>query len=188
MSSSVWSIPALADRVLAVAMTSTTATPAVPHRPDPASVLRAIDKRSYLTLSTVSAAGHPHAAGVLYERVGDTLYVNTTATSRKARNITSSGRAAVVIPVRRMPVGAPPSGLQFQARAEVLPVDDRRILDLAEGGALRSITGHGELELPGSCFLAIRIPRRVLTYGLGMPLLELARDPLGAAGAVELDW
>lgn len=158
------------------------------HRPEGADVLRAIDKRSYLTLATVSEAGRPHAAGVLYERVGRTLYVNTIDSSRKARNVATSGRAGVVIPVRRMPVGAPPSGVQFQARAEVVAADAPRIRALVEAGELGSITSHGELDLPGSCFLAIEIPRRVLTYGLGMSLLALARDPLGGAGRAELSF
>jgi hypothetical protein len=153
--------------------------------PLPAQVARAIGRRSFCTLATVSPAGRPHVAGVLYEAVGTTLYVNTLRTSRKARNVAANPEVAVCIPVRRLPLG-PPSSAQFQAVAEILAVDDPDVVRLLEAGRLRSITGHGELGEPDGCFLRITPGRRVSTYGLGMPLRRLLRDPLHAAGRVDL--
>jgi len=126
-----------------------------------------------------------HVAGVLYKAVGTTLYVNTSRASRKARNIAVNPHVSVCIPVRRLPVG-PPSSVLFQAAAEILALDDPDIVGLLENGHLKSITGHGELDDPGHCFLRITRARRVNTYGLGMPLLQLLRDPLHAGGSVEL--
>lgn len=168
--------------------TSSTATnsPAL-HRPAAAAVHRLLERRSYATVATVSPAGRPHAAGVLYELVDDAMYVNTMAHSRKARNVAASGHVGVVVPVRRVPIGGPPSAIQFQATARLLEVDDPDIDRCLQHGRLRSITGHGELELPGSCFLRIELPRRLHTYGLGMSLAALIKDPLTAAGLVELD-
>lgn len=154
-------------------------------RPDPARVLRAIDRRSFLTLATSSPAGRPHVAGVLYESVGATLYVNTMRSSRKARNAAQNPHVAVSIPIRRLPIG-PPSSVQFQATVEVLDLDDPAIRRLLGEGALASLTGHGELDLPDGCFLRITPNRRINTYGLGMSLLELIRDPLNAGGFIEL--
>ena len=64
------------------------------HQPNATTTLRQIASRSYATLATVSPAGRPHVAGVLYELVDDSaartapsLFVNTLRTSRKARNI-----------------------------------------------------------------------------------------------------
>ncbi len=162
-----------------------TTNPARLHRPDPERIARVLAKRSFCTLATVSPAGRPHAAGVLYELVGDRLYVSTIASSRKARNIVANPHVGVVVPVRRMPVGAPPSAVQFQATATVLSHDNPEIAGLVADGKLSSITGHGELDLPDGCFLRIDLPRRLHTYGLGMPLLDLARHPLDAAGVVE---
>ena len=158
-------------------------TPHPLHHPEATRVRRAIEKRSYCTLATVSAAGRPHVAGVLYEAVDDALYVNTLRTSRKARNVAADPHAAVVIPIRRAPIG-PPSAVQFQTAAGLLGIDDARIADLLDAGHLTSITGHGELDLPESCFIRIALPRRLHTYGLGMPLIQLIRDPLAAAGEV----
>jgi pyridoxine/pyridoxamine 5'-phosphate oxidase len=144
-------------------------------------VLRQLATRSFAVLSTTSPAGRPHAAGVLYAAVGTTLWVSTLRGSRKARNVAANGHVAVCVPVRRSPVG-PPSTIQFQARAEVVAVDDPRVRP-AELGA---ITSHGELDLPDGCLLRIEPAGRVHTFGLGMSLLRLARDPLHAAGSVDL--
>ncbi len=144
-----------------------------------------IARRSFCTLATASEGNRPHVAAVLYEAVGTTLYVNTVRTSRKARNVAANPHVAVCIPVRRLPVG-PPSSVQFQAVADILAVDDRDVARLLADGRLRSITRHGELDEPGDCFLRIVPARRMNTYGLGMPLRQLLRDPLHAGGSVEL--
>lgn len=140
-------------------------------------VRKAVRSRSFATLSTVSDAGFPHAAGVIYVPVGDELYVHTMASSRKARNIAADGRVGVVIPVRKLPVG-PPYTVQFQARAEVLAMDDTAVTPLIEDGSLKAITSHGELDMPDGCFLRIR-PRGVVhTYGIGVSTLAVAKDPI----------
>ena len=152
---------------------------------DFALVTKAIASRSFCTLATTSPTHRPHVAGVLYEAVGTTLYVNTMRTSRKARNIAANGRASVCIFVRRLPVG-PPSSVQLAASAAVVDLDDPEILSLLGDGKLKSITGHGELDLADGCFLRISPGGRIFTYGLGMPLWTLVRDPLHAAGVVDL--
>jgi general stress protein 26 len=146
---------------------------------------RAIARRSFATLATVSPSGHPHVAGVLYAAVGDTLYISTDRDSRKIRNVAGNPRVAVTIPVRRLPVG-PPSSVQFQATAEVLAADDPEVTELVRAGRLKNITSHGELERPDICILRVTPTRRIHTYGLGMSLLRLLRDPLNAAGRIDL--
>jgi len=153
-----------------------------PRRDD---VVRAIDRRSFCTLATTSPRHHPHVAGVLYAAVGTDLYVSTLRASRKARNVAANPHVAVCIPVRRLPVG-PPSSVQFQATAEVLALDDPALLRLVEAGHLKAVTGHGELELDGGCFLRITPDRRLHTYGLGLSLRQLLRDPLSGGGSVDL--
>lgn len=164
---------------------TTTVTNQSSVRPDAGEVERAMSRRSFCTLATVSATNWPHAAGVLYEAIGTTLYVNTLRTSRKAVNIAANPRVGVNIPVRRLPVG-PPSSVFFQARAAILDNDDPVIVGLLANGQLRSITGHGELDDARGCFLRITPTRRINTYGLGMSLRRLLRDPLNAGGSIEL--
>jgi hypothetical protein len=154
-------------------------------RPATEDVARAIDRRSFCTLATSSTANRPHVAGVLYEAVDTTLYVSTLRTSRKARNIAANRHVSVCIPIRRLPVG-PPATVHFQATAEILSADDPEVLALVSAGRLKSITSHGELDLADGCFLRITPSGKVNTYGLGMSLRQLLRDPLNAGGSVEV--
>ncbi len=166
---------------------TTTAADAGPRvfQPDPAKLRRTIERRSVATLATVSEAGRPHAATVLYQCADDALFVSTHLDSRKARNVAATGGAAVAIAVRRLPVG-PPASIQFQATASVLANDDPEIVRLASAGRLGNITGHGELDLDGGCFLRIALPARAVTYALGMSLWHVLRNPLDVAGEVDL--
>jgi hypothetical protein len=155
---------------------------------DPAQVertLRAIRKRSFAVLSTVSSAGFPHAAGVAYCAVGSTLYVSTMRSSRKAQNVAADERVALVIPVRRLPVG-PPFNVQFQGRATILASDAPEITALVAAGSLDGVTSHGELDEPDGCFLRIVPNGRVHTYGIGVSAIAVARDPLHV-GARSID-
>ena len=149
-------------------------------------VARAIAKRSFCLLATASSSGRPHVAGVLYQPIGTTLYVNMSRDSRKARNIADNPYAAVSIPIRRLPLWAPPSTVQFQGRAEILGFDDPEVVGLLDAGGLRKITSHGELDYPDGCFVRVTPQHRMTTYGLGMSLLTLVRNPLHAGGTVEL--
>ena len=158
----------------------TTITSSVPTDADQAArVRKAVASRSFATVSTVSDAGFPHAAGVIYVPIGDELYIHTMRSSRKARNVAANPRVGVVIPVRKLPVG-PPFTVQFQARADVLAMDDPAIAAHVEAGRLKKITSHGELEEPDGCFLRIRPTGTVHTYGIGVSALAVAKDPLHA--------
>lgn len=165
--------------------TQPTTTDQAPLTLDAEFIREAIAKRSFATLATTSDEGWPHAAGVLYATSGDALYVSTMGSSRKARNIRSNPKVAVTVPVRRAPVG-PPSTILFQTTARVLDLEDPGLRSAAASGDLKAVTGHGELELPGGVFLEIALPRKVVTYGLGMSLLSLMRDPMHAAGVAHL--
>jgi hypothetical protein len=111
--------------------------------------------------------------------------VNTLRTSKKAGNIAVNPNVSVCIPIRRVPV-RPPSSVQFQATAEIVPLADAEIERLVKAGELKTITGHGELDEPNGCFLRIVPTGRIATYGLGLSLRRLIRDPLHAGGAFGL--
>jgi nitroimidazol reductase NimA-like FMN-containing flavoprotein (pyridoxamine 5'-phosphate oxidase superfamily) len=139
-------------------------------------------------LATTSTENRPHVAGVLYALVGRDLYVNTDETSRKARNIADTGRAAVCIPINpQVSEGAPdvpPLTASFQGTAELLPNDHPQIAELVASGQLAAITSHGELERPGTCMVKITPSGRIVTYGIGVSEDEMAADPLNAFGSV----
>lgn len=157
----------------------------MPFTPEPDHVRRLLAKRSFATVASVSERGRPHVAGVLYALADDALWISTERGSRKARNVDANPHVAVDVPVRRLPVG-PPANIHFQSRAELLTAADPRVRARLDAGDLRSITGHGELDLPDGCFVRIPLPARMHTYGIGMSLVQLARDPLACGGMVEL--
>lgn len=148
-------------------------------------VRKAIAKQSFLTLATSSAANRPHVAGLLYAEADGALYMSTHGESVKARNVRENNRVAVTIPIRKYPFG-PPLSVQFQGTAELLQPDDPHLMDLVNAGKLKAITSHGELDLPGGVFIRVTPNRRVLSYGLGVPLLQFMREPLNALRSVEL--
>jgi nitroimidazol reductase NimA-like FMN-containing flavoprotein (pyridoxamine 5'-phosphate oxidase superfamily) len=175
-------------------MTTTTHALPAPHAVAPAAdadlgalVRKAVAKRHFATLATVSAGGRAHAAGVQYALADGALWISTDLESRKGRNVAEHPQVALTVPVRRIPVG-PPSSVHVQARATVVALDDPELRRLAATGVLKAVTSHGELERDGGCMLRVELPRRVPVYGLGMSLLALLRAPLDAGRVAEVDW
>lgn len=158
-------------------MNTTTNTPKHRQR-----VMRVLAKKSFCTLATSSPKGNPHVAGVVYEWVGDSMWIHTMTTSRKARSIVSNGRAAVTVPFRRLPAG-PPFTIHFQADAELVPMDDPEATALIAIGALSAIAGHGALDEPDGCFVRITPTGIIHSYGPGASIIGLVRDPLNNGAA-----
>jgi hypothetical protein len=147
---------------------------------------RVIERSSFCLLATASGANRPHVAGVMYAVTSEGLFVNTDADSIKARNVRENWHVGATIPVRRLPVG-PPFTVQFQTTAELVLPDDPLARRLLVAGELKAVTSHGELDLPDPVFIRMRMPRRVATYGIGIPLLTFIRHPLEGGRSVVLD-
>jgi len=143
---------------------------------------RTIAKKTFCTIATTSPAGRPHVAGVVYQSVDSTLWVHTTIGSRKARSIAANGHVGVCIPFRRLPMG-PPYTIHFQARAELVAMDDPEVLELLEAGELKKISGHGALDMADASFVKIEPVGTVHSYGPGAKVIELIRDPLNTGAA-----
>lgn len=148
-------------------------------------VRRALARRSFCTLATVSPAGFPHVVGIMYQHVDGALYMSTSDGSRKVRNIRANPRVAVCVPVRRWPAG-PPFSVQFQATAEVLDRTDPAIVPLLEARRLRRITAFGVMDDPRTLFVKVTPNDTAFTYGLGVSLWSLMRDPVNADREVRL--
>ena len=140
---------------------------------------RAIARQSFCTLATSSRRNRPHVVGVLYVAVDDVLYVHTLDSSAKVRNIRANPHVAVCIPVRKYPM-APPFCVQFQGTAEVRALQDPEIARLLASGRLKKISGHGALAVPGACFIRITPTGALRTFGIGVSLVTLLRDPFHA--------
>lgn len=146
---------------------------------------KAIAKHSFCTLATSSASNVPHVVGVRYAVIDDALYVTMFDDSVKVRNIRDNPRVAVCIPTRKIPM-FPPFAIQFQGRADLIPNDDPEIVRLHESGAFKRIISKADFANPRSCFARIAPPRRVSTYGIGVPLMQIVREPTSAIRSVDL--
>jgi len=151
----------------------------------PDRVWQTIERRSFCTLATSSASNEPHVAGVLYAVADRVLYLTTQTHSKKGRNLRENGRVGVCIPVRRLPVG-PPFCVQFRGTAELLSPHDPDLTILINAGRLKTITSHGELDDPDSWFVRLVPDRRISTYGIGVPLLTLLRDPIHGSRTIDM--
>ena len=146
---------------------------------------RVLARRSFCTLATASAANRPHVVGVVYVAVGGCLYIHSIEGSRKVRNIRGNPKIGICVPTRAIPF-APPFCVQFQGTAEVLTPEDPEIGGLLAAGSLKKITAHGALAVPGTCIIRVTPGRTLSTYGVGVPLRALLRDPFHANRSVAI--
>jgi hypothetical protein len=158
---------------------------------DFAAIERALRRRTFSTLSTLTEQGRPHATGVVYavSPAGEPLhlYVTTRTTTRKVRNVRANPDVAFVVPVpRRLAPGFPPRAIQFQGTASVVAgSDEGAIRAFSSSWFLRRIlTAERRIVVQGGelCFLRVRPDSTVFTYGMGMSLFENVRRPRGAIG------
>lgn len=140
-------------------------------------IAKALRRKTFGTLATVSDAGNPHSAGVVYVWADGAMWVHTMRSSRKARNIAHQPRVGVTVPFRRLPAG-PPYTLHFQARAELVAMGDPQVRPLLESRRLKLIAGHGALDEPDGVFVRIVPTGTIHSYGPGARALDLIRDPL----------
>ena len=149
-------------------------------------ITKILARHSFCIVATTSPAGNGHAAGVVFDWADGALYIHTMRSSRKARNIAANPHVGIVVPARRLPVG-PPFTVQFQATAAILSMTDATIRRLLDERKLASTSGHGALEEPDGCFLQITPASVVHTYGIGVPIIGVIKDPLHA-GARTTIW
>ncbi|MDH4363637.1 MAG: pyridoxamine 5'-phosphate oxidase family protein [Acidimicrobiia bacterium] len=164
-------------------MTTTTETTTVP---EPAAgkvdrqariIAKALRKKTFATLATVSPQGRSHSAGVVYDFVDGALWIHTMREGRKGRNVAHNCHVGVCVPYRRLPVG-PPYTLHFQGVAELVRLDDPEAVSHYQAGRLDSISGHGAMQMDGACFVRITPTGTIHSFGPGVPVLDLVRNPL----------
>jgi nitroimidazol reductase NimA-like FMN-containing flavoprotein (pyridoxamine 5'-phosphate oxidase superfamily) len=158
-------------------------------------VERALRRRTFGTLSTVTADGRPHASGVVYavSPPGEPLclYVTTNAKNKKIANVRANAGVAFVVPLLRPVITAfPPACLQFQGTAEFLDATDEGALAAFGstwfGRTILKTEHHIVAEGGRLCFIRIRPDPVIFTYGFGMSLLTLRRQAGKGAARVSV--
>ncbi len=149
--------------------------------PAPEQVWRALAKASFAVISHVTPTCQPRSSGVMYAADDRQLYVVTGPDSWKVRHLTDGDDVAVTVPVRRGGLLAllapiPPATITFRARVTIHPPG---ALDIASvSTALTSLLPEGRRD---ACVLELTPHGTFLTYGIGIPLKNMARPELALA-------
>lgn len=128
-----------------------------------------IEKWPFAVLSFVTPKGESRSAGVMYQVRDRSLYVLTGSETWKARHIRHNPNVSVTVTIQRLPIRIrqmPPAVITFSGIATVLDMDE---IDTG----LRADLTRGTGELPGNCVIRIEPSGRFVTYGIGIPAMQM---------------
>ncbi len=148
-----------------------------------AQVWQAIEKELFAVVGMVNADNQARTAGLVYIVRDRKLYLSTGRDTAKARHIAANGHVSVTIPIaRRVPImpwlKIPQATITFRGRARVFGTAE------ASPELLRALFQHkaDDHELvAGACIIEITPVGEFVTYGVGIPLIEM-REPEKARG------
>ena len=142
-----------------------------------------IEKHVFAVLSYVNPKGQARSAGIVYIVKDRVVYVGTDKSSWKAKHIGRNPNVALNVTIaKRLPfmpwIKIPAATIAFNGTACVLPANetDPQIVK----ALLKGMVDDPEL-FAGTCVLAIEPTGNFVTYGVGVPLLDM-RDPKKAMG------
>lgn len=147
--------------------------------------------KTFGVLCTQSPGGSLQATGILYgvSPPGSRLrlYLVTGRSYLKVRNISRNPEVAFLVPYpHHLLRFAPASCISLQGTAEIVSLDDPEGREaFATGRILRDNLRHAD-SMEEAVFIRIRPKRRVHCYGIGIGLLEIARNPAGAGYSLEI--
>lgn len=128
-----------------------------------------IVKWPFGVLSFVTAAGESRSAGVMYKVKDRILYVLTGRDTWKAKHISANPNVSMTVTVQRLPIRirqVPPAVITFSGNATVVDMED-------VDPDIRDALTPGSEEIPGSCAIRIEPKGNFVTYGIGVPLIEM---------------
>jgi general stress protein 26 len=131
-----------------------------------------IEKWPFAVLSFVTPKGESRSAGIMYQVEGRALYVLTGEDTWKVRHIRANPNVSMTVTIPRLPIRirqVPPAVISFAGVASVLSIEEI-------GSDVRARLTRGTGEMPGSCIIRIEPEGCFVTYGIGIPALQM-RDP-----------
>jgi hypothetical protein len=151
-------------------------------------VWEALTKHNFAVVGMVTARGESRSAGVVYIVLDHKLYIGTERSSWKARHISENPHVSITVPIpKRIPfmpwIKIPSATITFSGRASVMAPGEAPtgVTPLLFRGLKRNAT-----EVEQSCVIEVVPEKDFLTYGVGMPLLEM-RIPEKARRKVSVD-
>lgn len=148
-----------------------------------AQVWHALQQEVFAVIGMVTAKQEARTVGVLYLIRDHTLYVITGRDTWKARHIAANPQVSVTVPIAKriffMPwLKIPAATITFAGVASVIPATD--VSPELRKAILRG-TADDAAPVTDSVIIAIKPQGDFLTYGVGVPLMQM-RDPKLALG------
>lgn len=130
-----------------------------------------VEKWPFGVLSFVTPKGESRSAGVMYKVKDRVLYVISGEDTWKVRHIRANPNVSMTITVQRLPIRirqVPPAVITFAGIASIHEIDE---ID----EQLRTDLTRGTGEMPGLCVIRIEPEGHFVTYGIGIPAMEMRK-------------
>jgi nitroimidazol reductase NimA-like FMN-containing flavoprotein (pyridoxamine 5'-phosphate oxidase superfamily) len=151
-------------------------------------VWQAIEKELFAVIGMVNAHNEARTVGVVYTVHDHKLYIGTGKETWKARHIGSNPHVSVTIPIAKriliMPwIKIPQATITFSGKARVIPATEapRALLE----AVFRHMADNQEM-IANSCLIEVTPQREFVTYGIGIPLMQM-RFPEKARGRAPVE-
>lgn len=140
-------------------------------------VEKQLRKKNFGILSTLTPEGRPHSVGVVYAVASPDqpfcLYLITRPVLKKARNIRDNPNVSFVVPFPHYLFRSiPPRCVQFQGKAEVLPIDDPIVVKVFQSSIVLKRSMEHSLRQGESIFIKIVPDKKIFCFGIGANLLQ----------------
>ena len=146
-------------------------------------VWSAINKEMFAVLGMVTPRQQSRTVGIVYIVRDRKLYIGTGRESWKARHIAANRHVSITIPIaKRIPllpwIKIPAATIAFSGTAQV---QEPAEVDLGILQAVFRDVSADPQRMADSCLIAITPEKEFITYGIGIPLMEM-RHPEKARG------
>jgi len=146
-------------------------------------VWQTIEKELFAVVGMVTANCEARTVGIVYAVRDHKLYFVTDHDTWKVRHIAANPHVSVTVPIaRRVPImpwlKIPQATITFQGVARVCDPSEPPPERLQ--AMLKPMAGDDDL-MAGACLIEITPQGEFVTYGVGIPLLDM-RDPNKARG------
>lgn len=140
-----------------------------------AQVWKAIENEVFGVLGVVNAHDEARTVGIVYKVRNHKFYIATGKDAWKVRHITQNPHVSMTIPIAKriffMPwVKIPAATITFSGTARIL-MPQETPQDILE--AIFQNMGDNEELVAGSCLIEVTPEKEFLTYGVGIPLMQM---------------
>lgn len=151
----------------------------------PEKVWKEIDKELFAVLGLVTAKNESRTVGVVYVPRNGRIYIATGRDTWKVKHVAQNPHVSLTIPIHKrvffMPwVKIPAATITFSGIAQILDPEETPT-EIVQT-IYRDMADNKEL-MAGSCLIEVTPVKDFITYGIGIPLIQM-RDPKLARGRV----